>query len=255
MYQSVENRLRRLDNAGVAALLKGGVIGLEKESLRVSPDGGIAQTPHPRALGSALTHPYITTDYSEALLELITPPMDDGLQALDFLQDLHKFVYDNLEDEILWATSMPCVLEGGANIPIARYGDSNVGMMKTVYRRGLGHRYGRVMQVIAGVHFNFSVGQAFWPAHQELERARGSRRDFVDAAYLGQTRNLQRYGWLIPYLFGASPAVCKSFLGGRPTTLKEFDRSTYYEPYATSLRMGDIGYTNSKEKGVGIKAS
>ncbi len=255
MYQSVEQRIQRLADEAATSLLQGGAIGLEKESLRVSPGGGIAQTPHPRVLGSALTHPYITTDYSEALLELITPPMSDGLQALDYLRDVHKFVYDNLQDEILWATSMPCVLEGGGNIPIARYGNSNAGMMKTVYRRGLGHRYGRVMQVIAGVHFNFSVDQEFWPVQQELERVGGPLRRFIDSAYLGQTRNLQRYGWLIPYLFGASPAVCKSFLGGRPTTLHEFDRSTYYEPYATSLRMGDIGYTNSKEKGVGIKAS
>ncbi len=255
MYQSVEQRIVRLDAEGALPLLRGNAIGLEKESLRVSPDGHISQTPHPPALGSALTNRFITTDYSEALLELITPPMQDGEEALCFLRDIHTFVYDNLDDEILWATSMPCVLEGGGDIPIARYGSSNAGLMKTVYRRGLGHRYGRVMQVIAGVHFNFSVNPALWPVWREVEGHTGAEREFRDDRYLGQTRNLQRYGWLIPYLFGASPAVCKSFLGGRPTTLQEFDRFTYYEPYATSLRMGDIGYTNSKEKGVGIKAN
>ena len=255
VYHSVEQNIARLDADGAAALLQGSAIGLEKESLRVSPDGHIAGTPHPRSLGSALTHPYITTDYSEALLELITPPMDDGLHALDFLRDIHIFVYENLGDEILWATSMPCVLDGGDEIPIARYGSSNAGLMKTVYRRGLGHRYGRVMQVIAGVHFNFSAATELWPVLQAVAGRSGPLRGFVDDRYLGQTRNLQRYGWLIPYLFGASPAVCKSFLGGRPTTLQEFDRFTYYEPFATSLRMGDIGYTNSKEKGVGIKAN
>ncbi|MES9874861.1 MAG: glutamate--cysteine ligase [Candidatus Sedimenticola sp. 6PFRAG7] len=254
LYQSVEKRLAQIAAEGHAGLLGGGAIGLEKESLRVSPEGGIAQTPHPHVLGAALTHPYITTDYSEALTEFITPPFEDVADALDFLRDTQKFVYQSLDDEVFWSTSMPCVLAGGANIPIARYGSSNAGTMKTVYRRGLGHRYGRVMQVIAGVHFNFSLDPEIWPVLHELDGTHCELRHYVDAAYFGLTRNLQRYGWLIPYLFGASPAVCKSFLSGKPTQLQEFDRSTYYEPFATSLRMGDIGYTNSKEKGVGIKA-
>ncbi|MES9855968.1 MAG: glutamate--cysteine ligase [Sedimenticola sp.] len=253
MYRSIEHRLLRLFDEALQAL-KGGAVGLEKESLRVSPDGSIAQTKHPRALGAALSNSYITTDYSEALAELITPPMASGSEALAFLGDVQKFVYDRLEDEILWATSMPCVLAGGDNIPIARYGTSNAGTMKTVYRRGLGHRYGRTMQVIAGVHFNFSLEESFWPLFQALEGDKRSLRQFTDDAYLGMTRNLQRFGWLIPYLFGASPAVCKSFLGGKSSSLDSFDEYTYYEPYATSLRMGDIGYTNSKEEGVGIKA-
>jgi glutamate--cysteine ligase len=235
-------------------VLSAGTKGLEKESLRVSPEGGLAQTPHPRILGSALINPYITTDYSEALIELITPPLEEIAAGLDFLRDAQKFVYDHLQNEILWATSMPCVLEDGSGIPIAYYGSSNAGTMKTVYRRGLGHRYGRVMQVIAGVHFNYSPNEVFWPVYQELESDRHPLRSFRDGAYLALTRNLQRYGWLIPYFFGASPAVCKSFLGGKATSLKSFDRNTYFEPYATSLRLGDIGYTNTKEKGVGIKA-
>jgi glutamate--cysteine ligase len=254
LYLSAEQRLSRLINAGQADLLADSSVGLEKESLRVSAQGGIARTPHPPALGAALTNPYITTDYSEALPEFITPPFDDGLEALQFLCDVQTFVYEKLQDEILWATSMPCVLEGGGNIPIARYGDSNAGRMKTVYRRGLGHRYGRVMQVIAGVHFNYSLAETFWPRFQELEGDKRSNRTFTDESYLGLIRNLQRLGWMIPYLFGASPAVCRSFLGGKPTPLEEFDESTYYEPFATSLRMGDIGYTNSKEEGMGIKA-
>ena len=244
----------RLEQAGMAGLLRDGLIGLEKESLRVSPTGGIAQTSHPEALGSPLSNPYITTDYSEALTEFITPPSADRTQPLQFLQDTQKFVYEHLEDEILWATSMPCVVEGGKNIPIARYGSSNAGQMKTVYRRGLGHRYGRVMQVIAGVHFNYSLPENLLPHYQNLMGDSQPLQDFISESYFGMLRNLQRFGWLIPYLFGASPAVCKSFLGGRPTNLKSFDEYTYYAPYATSLRMGDIGYQNSKEQGTGIKA-
>ncbi len=242
-------------DAGQSHLLQQGQIGLEKESLRVSPDGAIATTMHPAPLGSALTHPYITTDYSEALTEFITPPLRSIPELLSFLIDTQVFTYQYLGEELLWAASMPCVLAGGENIPIAQYGHSNIGAMKTVYRRGLGHRYGRMMQVIAGVHFNYSVSDDFWPVYQELERDRRPARAFIDDAYLGLIRNLQRFGWLIPYLFGASPAICKSFLDGRATDMQEFDAFTYFEPFATSLRMGDIGYTNSKEAGVGVKAN
>ena len=230
------------------------MVGLEKESLRVNSEGKIAQTPHPQQLGSALTQPYITTDYSEALLEFITPPFHEVGEALGFLRDLQQFVYTRLDKELLWATSMPCVVAGESSIPIAAYGSSNAGMMKTVYRRGLGHRYGRVMQVIAGVHFNYSYSDAFWQALQQLEGDDRPLQEFMSERYFGLLRNLLRVGWLIPYLFGASPAVCKSFLNGKNATLHSFDEYTYYEPYATSLRMGDIGYQNNKENEVGIKA-
>ncbi len=218
----------------------------------MSPDGSISRAAHPRALGSALTNSYITTDYSEALTEIITPPFSNSGDALRFLGDAHAFVYSKLEDELLWSTSMPCALEGGDAIPIARYGTSNAGRMKTVYRRGLGHRYGRVMQVISGVHFNYSPHEALWLVLQSLDQNKSEPRDFIDDRYFGMVRNLKRYGWLIPYLFGASPAVCKSFIGERETSLVTFNENTYFGPFATSLRMGDIGYTNSREKGVGI---
>lgn len=254
MYEISQQRLRRLRQEGQAGLLRGGLIGIEKESLRVSPTGCISQQPHPVTLGSPLTHRYITTDYSEALTEIVTPPSSDRDEPLRFLFGAHHFVYRQLSDEILWATSMPCVVEGDERIPIAEYGTSNAGQMKTIYRRGLGHRYGRVMQVIAGVHFNYSLPVEFWEPYQQAEQDTGSTQRFISEVYFGMLRNLQRFGWLIPYLFGASPAVCKSFLGGRPTRLQAFDEHTYYAPYATSLRMGDIGYQNSKEEGTGIKA-
>jgi glutamate--cysteine ligase len=253
-YSSYERRLSGLVRTGLGDSLKGNLVGLEKESLRVSLNGTIADTPHPTAFGSALTHPYITTDFSEALLELVTPPSERREEALRFLRDLHVFVHRHLDDELLWATSMPCVLEGARSIPIAEYGSSNAAQMKTVYRRGLGNRYGRVMQVIAGVHYNFSFADAFWPPYQELEQDRKQLRHFRSESYMGLTRNLQRYGWLIPYLFGASPAVCKSFLQGRSTDLEELDRVTYFYPYGTSLRLGDIGYQNRQTEGTGMKA-
>jgi glutamate--cysteine ligase len=238
------------------ALLANNLVGLEKEALRVSDTGLVADTPHPQALGSALTHPYITTDFSEALIELVTPALSTPTEVLDLLRDLHLFVYRHIGEERLWATSMPCVLGGGgASIPLARYGSSNAATMKTVYRRGLGNRYGRVMQIIAGVHFNFSVADALWPVLQQAVGSDAGIADFRSWAYMGMVRNLQRLGWLIPYLFGASPAVCKTFVQDATTDLKSFDDKTLYYPYATSLRMGDIGYQNRQEEGTGMKAS
>lgn len=253
-YRLAQERLARFARSAERGFLKDRRIGLEKESLRVNAEGSIAQTPHPVALGSALTHPYITTDYSEALLELITPPFTDMREALQFLCELQQFVYGKLSDELLWATSMPCVVRGETSIPIARYGDSNPGLMKTVYRRGLGHRYGRTMQVIAGVHFNYSFPDGFWRMLQDFEGDRRPLREFVSESYMALIRNLQRFGWLVPYLFGASPAVCKSFLCNQSTAMDSFDANTYFQPYATSLRMGDIGYQNNQENKIGIKA-
>ena len=248
----IEQRFAALQNSGVAQPLKGRRIGLEKESLRVSRDGTVAQTPHPVALGSALTHPHITTDYSEALLELVTPAFTDVGQALRFLDNTQRFVYHQLEREILWSTSMPCVVKGDAGIPIAQYGSSNVAKMKTAYRRGLGHRYGRVMQAIAGVHYNYSYPAEFWTFYQSLLGDQRDLQTFVSESYVGMIRNLQRYGWLVPYLFGASPAICRSFLAGADTNLSPLLDNTYYGRYATSLRMGDMGYQNNKEDEAGI---
>ncbi|MCB1923229.1 MAG: glutamate--cysteine ligase [Gammaproteobacteria bacterium] len=254
LLDSVQVRLARLAGDADIRLLHQGRFGLEKESLRVAATGGIAMTPHPIALGSALTHPDITTDYSEALMEFITPPLGSVGAALDYLADLQAYVYPRLDEEMLWATSMPCVLAGEGNIPIARYGSSNAGRMKHVYRVGLGHRYGHVMQVIAGVHFNWSLNEDLWPVLRKIDGQVCGLRDYRDRLFMGQIRNLQRYGWLVPYLFGASPALCKSFFLGKATNLPSFDESTYYAPHATSLRMGDIGYQNSREEGLGIKA-
>ncbi len=256
MYKLVESRVKQLFAHNENGLMNGRQIGVEKESLRVSPEGGISQLPHPDVLGAALSNPYITTDYSEALLEFITPPFEHIESVLDFLRDSQAYVYQRLQqNEILWATSMPCVVAGDSSIPIANYGSSNAGQMKSIYRRGLGHRYGRSMQVIAGVHFNYSLPEKFWPIYKDLLGERElTDQDFQSEQYFSQIRNLQRYGWLIPYLFGASPAVCKSFLGGAETSLDDFDKNTYYEPYATSLRMGDIGYQNNKESETGVKA-
>ncbi|MEO8118015.1 MAG: glutamate--cysteine ligase [Rhodoferax sp.] len=236
--------IQQFFRSGQAQVLQGITRGYERECLRVDATGQLAATPHPVELGSKLTHPWITTDYAEALLEFITPPSQDPDFPLQFLKDIHRYSAQHLNGESLWAGSMPCVLGEDKDIPIASYGRSNAARFKTVYREGLGLRYGRRMQTIAGAHYNWSLPEAFWLALQDCCLATGRPEDFVSERYFGLIRNFLRYGWLIHYLFGASPAVCESFLQGRKSDLLELVPGTLYGPYATSLRMSDLGYQN-----------
>ena len=250
-----ERRLGALINSGEPQILQGGRKGVEKESLRVTPRGRLAHTPHPAALGSALTNENITTDFSESLIELVTPAFTHSWELLQYLLDLHQFVYRHLGDELLWATSMPCAIEGDADIPLAQYGSSHVGRMKTVYRNGLGLRYGRMMQAISGVHFNYSFPLPFWEAYAALRGAPSHGADFVSECYFDLLRNYRRHGWLVLYLFGVSPVVCKSFLKGRDVQLADFAPGTAYGPYATSLRMSDVGYRNRNQAGLTVSVN
>jgi glutamate--cysteine ligase len=254
--RTYERRISGLVNGRAGAALQGGLKGVEKESLRVTPRGRIAQTPHPRALGSPLTHEHVTTDYSEALVELVTPPFAETWELTQYLCDLHQFVYRSIGDELLWATSMPCAIEGDESIPIAHYGTSNVGRMKTVYRRGLGLRYGRVMQAIAGVHFNYSFPEHFWPVFADLAKSHEAGQAFQSDAYFALLRNYRRHGWIVLYLFGNSPALCPSFLGGRRVDwLQPFEPGSLYAPHATSLRMSDLGYRNVSQAGLSVSVN
>ena len=226
--------------------------GIEKESLRVRPDGHLAQTPHPDALGSALAHQWITTDYSEALLEFITPAFQDLKRPLRFLDDIHRFVYQHLGEEKIWVNSMPCILEDELSIPIAEYGSSNSGMMKHVYRHGLWHRYGRYMQTIAGIHYNLSIPETFWQVYHQLEGNNQSLQHFISEQYFALIRNFLRNVGLVVYLYGASPALCSSFLHGREHKLESLSKNTLYTRYGTSLRMSDLGYHNDAQSGLDV---
>lgn len=223
--------------------------GIEKESLRVTPEGHISSGDHPVALGSALTNPYITTDFGEALLEFITPAYNDIEQCLKMLENIHRFSLQNLEqDEMLWVSSMPCPLSSEAAIRLAEYGSSNIGRLKNLYRRGLSNRYGRLMQVISGIHYNFSMPESFWRPYQQRCGDTGSLQEFRTNKYLHLIRNFHRYSWLLIYLFGASPAACKCFVQGREHHLQELDEYSLYLPNATCLRMGNLGYKSEAQK-------
>lgn len=216
------------------ARLQGIRRGIEKESLRATATGALAMTPHPAALGSALTHPNITTDYSESQLELITGVHASVEQCLEELTRIHQFTYRALGEELMWVSSMPCKLPADENIPIGRYGSSNVGRAKSVYRMGLAHRYGRRMQTISGIHYNWSLPGV------------------DDAQYFGLIRNFRRHAFLLLYLFGASPAACSTFVAGRKHELQTLSPGTVYMPYGTSLRMGRLGYQSEAQASLAV---
>lgn len=252
MKSKLEKSVEQLVSNSTHLFLKGALHGIEKEGLRVDKSGAIAQTPHPESLGSALTSSTITTDFSESLLEFITPVFENPGTALEFLENLHGFTYHHLGEELIWAGSMPCRIPDSAIIPIARYGSSNAGLMKYVYRVGLKHRYGKMMQSIAGIHYNFSLSDDFWQSYQQTLGDAGPLQLFRSASYFRMIRNFRRYSWLLIYLFGASPALCESFLEGKKHRLQKLHDQTLYLPYATSLRMSDLGYSTKVQSSLNI---
>ena len=227
----LKNLLNRLEDVPLSGMRRG----IEKESLRARADGTLATTPHPEALGSPLTHEQITTDFSESQLELITGAHTSVEATLEELSHIHQAVYQAIGEEILWGASMPCALPADDDIPLGRYGSSNVGRAKTVYRRGLGYRYGRRMQTISGIHYNWSLP------------GRSSEQ------YFALVRSFRRNAWLLFYLYGASPAVCESFVQGHPKHgLQLLAPGTLHLPHATSLRMGRLGYQSDAQSRLAV---
>jgi glutamate--cysteine ligase len=226
----ITQRLQTLAGAPLQGIRRG----IEKESLRALPNGKLALTPHPAALGSALTHPHITTDFSESQVELITGVHADVQACLAELTAVHQAVYHAIGDERLWVGSMPCGLPTDETIPLGRYGSSNVGRSKSIYRMGLGQRYGRRMQTISGIHYNWSLPGV------------------TSEQYFGLIRNFRRHSFLLLYLFGASPALCSSFVAGRQHELCALGDHTFHMPYGTSLRMGRLGYQSDAQSSLSV---
>jgi len=205
-------------------ILKGCAAASRKRACALRPDGQLSSAPHPAGLGAALTHPHITTDFSESQLELITGPHQRVDACLEELTEIHKVVYRAISskagDEVLWCSSMPCNLPADDAIPIGRYGTSNVGRAKTVYRTGLTYRYG--------------------PAHADHLRHPLQPVDPGDdeRAVLRADRNFRRRSWLLLYLFGASPTVCSTFVAGRKARARELAPGTMYAPHGPRCAWG-----------------
>ena len=211
----------------------------------MTPEGALARTAHPKSIGSALTHPRITTDFAESQVEFISGVHRGVDECFDELLDLHAFVYKKLEEqgELLWTSSMPCLIGGEEDIPLADYGTTNEGRLKHLYRMSLALRYGAKMQTVSGIHYNLSFPSEL------LSEAFGS----PTSAYMHLIRNVNRYAWLPILLFGASPALCHTFLAeGVVHKLKRWDTGTLYRRFATSLRMGPLGYTGRSQRNLYI---
>lgn len=243
-----ESLLAFIASDDVKNTLQGVRRGIEREMVRVTQSGALSHRPHPQSLGSALTHPYITTDFSEAQLELVTPAVTDRKETFKTLASLHHFVASRLnEGETMWPASMPPTLPLDSDIAIANYGTSNAGKAKMRYREGLANRYGKRMQLISGIHYNFSLPKSFWQVLHAHAESQLPLETFISERYFHLIRNVLRNGWIIPYLFGASPAADKSYLQDKSHPLRQLDSTTDYLPWATSLRLSNLGYGSSEQ--------
>ncbi len=238
----ISNLLNELEKRDAIHLLDCGRRGIEKEGLRYTNFDTLSTKPHPETLGSTLTHKEITTDYAENLLELVTPAFRNSRDTQAHLCYLHRVLAQD-SDEYILNGSMPAYIEDTEAVQIGNYGLSNAGKMRQLYRKGLALRYGKAMQLIAGMHFNYSICPTLF-AHYADILGKTMNQTFIDECYMNLIRNIRKYAWLTSYLFGHSPAVDSSFFNDKPHKLEQFDDSTLYLPYATSLRMSDIGYQN-----------
>lgn len=235
------------------AILKKIGRGIERETLRIDRKGKLVKTPFPNTIGSSLTHSWITTDFAESMLEFVTPVKTDIDYTMAFLRDLHRYASTQIGNDLMWPLSMPCYVACENEIILAQYGNSNEGKFKTLYRRGLKNRYGAMMQTISGVHYNFSLPLAFWQAKRNLNDHE-LNKNAVSDGYFHLIRNYYRFGWIIPFLFGASPSICPAFIRdpAKQEAFLALTKNKGYLPYATSLRLSDLGYTNDAQRSLGI---
>ena len=226
--------------------------GLERETLRVDATGRVAASDHPNAIGHKLTHPSITVDFSEGLLELVTSPHAGTAPMFGELQNLHSWVARHLAGgEMLWPMSMPPAAQEG-QIRIADFGPSASGRMKQIYRQGLASRYGKIMQIIAGVHFNFSFDARFLVAMHAVMGQGMDELECRNQLYFRLIRGFDQHAWMLPYLFGASPIAARSSLAQPASWLRALDEQHVFGEFATSLRMSDIGYQSPAQSDLNI---
>jgi glutamate--cysteine ligase len=229
------------------SLLKTSKRGIERETLRTTQNGYVAQTVHPATLGEKQTNELITVDFSEGLLEYITPPFDTYSQTYDFLRSVSAYTKQNMQsDELMWSASMPPPVEP-SEIQIAEFGHNPSGQMKEVYRKGLALRYGKVMQAISGIHYNYSISEAFLN-QLSVDHLSANKRTKKNQLYFRMIKRFYQISWLLPYLFGSSPICPKSLAESQTPYIETFDNEHFYGPYATCLRMSDLGYQSEAQK-------
>lgn len=242
-----QNLLRLFDGPESSLLLKGSW-GLEKESLRITGKGHLALTPHPKKFGNKLENPEITVDFSESQVEMITPPVTSLNVLYRKIIQLQDKVKRQLSHEYLWPYSLPAILPDERLIPVAVFDNSERGKLQTTYRLGLALKYGKKMQTISGIHYNFSFHTVFWDFLAKNTQSGLSDKDFIEQCYLSIARNMIRYRWLYIYLFGVSPIAHASFTNKQ----SDFNELNTYYNSAVSLRLSPYGYSSFKQNGVRI---
>ncbi|WP_282037867.1 bifunctional glutamate--cysteine ligase GshA/glutathione synthetase GshB [Saccharicrinis aurantiacus] len=226
-------------------LFEGG-FGFEKENVRVTPEGRLAQTPHPAVLGNKLKHPYITTDFSESQIEMITPVRHSITEALGFLETLHDEVSMHLDEELLWPQSAPPELpDSELEIPIAKFDAEGADLEE--YRRYLADNYGRKKQMLSGVHVNVSFNEALLEhMYKNSGETSFSYDAFREQVYLKTLRNFKRYRWFLIALLSNSPAVHASYVSDCVKHLSPINTDAYHLPHAVSMRNSMCGYRNKQ---------
>ncbi|QSF47428.1 bifunctional glutamate--cysteine ligase GshA/glutathione synthetase GshB [Paenibacillus tianjinensis] len=230
-----------IDNNLTQDILKG-QFGLEKENTRVDKRGNLALTPHPKAFGSKMDHPYIKTDFSESQVEMITPVFRTIEETYHFLDALQDIVTLELGDEYLWTSSNPPALPHEEDIPVARMNDP----FEDAYREKLARKYGKKKQLLSGIHFNFSFDEDFLQRLYHASQSHGGFKQFKDGVYLKVARNILKYRWLLIYLTGASPVFNKSYVEQCVSLSDQLDDESHFFPNMSSLRNSVCGYRNEK---------
>lgn len=220
--------------------------GVEREGLRVTPAGKLALTPHPEIFGDKLKNPYITTDFSESQIELVTPVFHSVTEVYDFLEAMTDIVIGEIgvQDELFWPYSMPCDIPDDSQIPIAVY-QGEEGKIAREYREKLMVKYGGKRQLISGIHYNFSFSEELLTTLWQ-EAGRGETyQAFKDRIYLKVLRNFLRYRWLVIYLMCCSPGLHDSYIEECLNCMEEYHHNTHLSSGGISARNGSCsGYKN-----------
>lgn len=215
-----------------AHLFEGG-FGLEKESLRITPCGHMAHTPHPFG-GEA----HIVRDFCENQTEINTPVQPTAAAAvaslLDYTGRIQRALAALPEPELLWPFSNPPFIRNEEDVPVASFTGVQAG--KTIYRRYLSDRYGRYKMTLCGIHINYSFGEELLRA-DFAQSGRNDFQEYKNQLYLALAEGLAAYGWIITAVTAASPLLDASFVEKGRFGEDEFNGMA-------STRCSELGYWN-----------
>ncbi|MDA3731003.1 bifunctional glutamate--cysteine ligase GshA/glutathione synthetase GshB [Niameybacter massiliensis] len=224
-----------------------GNFGVEREGLRCDDKGHLVYTPHPEVFGEKLLNPYITTDFSESQVELITPVFQSIDETYAFLEGLYDIVAMEIKDEYIWPQSMPCIIPEDNEIPLATFCECKPGQEAYNYRKKLLAKYGGKKQLLSGIHYNFSFDEELIKELYKKATTDKSYRAFRDELYLKVARNYLRYRWLLIYLLGSTSVIHESYVEECVKQLEEVNEESYSNKGALSYRNSECGYTNKVE--------